>query len=530
MNNFNSILGLTVGLFFMVSVTGCGAAAESTPVPPTATATVPSATPTITWTPAPSLTPTQTHTPTVTPTETLPPTATATPTITPTPTDTPPPLPTPLPVSEIVYDNWQGVDLPPEVRDGIDRPYIVFLNENDSETVTSLATAQPTTDRTVIYLGNPANPADRIRLLELNTEALESVFLAPAGNALAYFIEGTGPLSGLWAYDISLGISARVLVTDTLVKRGIFSPPSWSPDGRTLAVTLETGYNLDIFTFNLDQSRWVGLVRDDSFNFWPSWSPDGRYLAFVSDRADCPSWVPGTPNACDPDTTPTPISGHVYVMNIETGVISQVSPERTFEPPYWVTEDTLAFSSGDPFDIINAERRLWLGSVPDMTARRIDLQDDPALTLYIGEAWAPDASQVVFQSAGDENVIIAMSAEGERLATLDQVTFARFSFRGDWMPDGTRLGVGGTGGQCPYGIRVFDDTPRLIASGTSPNNVCDPIYARNGQYMAYTAVNNARSLDGRRDIYIASPEGFSPTNMTIDLRGQMTLLGWVGPE
>ena len=96
----------------------------------------------------------------------------------------------------------------------------------------------------------------------------------------------------------------------------------------------------------------------------------------------------------------------------------------------------------------------------------------------------------------------------------------------DWSPDGTRLVLGGSGGQCPYGIRVLDNEFDYVARGTSPGSVCDPVFSPDGQFIAYTAINPTVG-DGRVDIYTTSPNGFSAVNLTANLRGQIVLLGWV---
>src|SRR3990172_2151126 len=103
------------------------------------------ATPTATATPAPTLTPTSsptmTPTPTDTPTATPSPTATEPPTVTPTPSPTLTPSITPLPQTGFISDNWEIVQLPEIITDGISTPLIAFLNANNRQTVAKLSTA-----------------------------------------------------------------------------------------------------------------------------------------------------------------------------------------------------------------------------------------------------------------------------------------------------------------------------------------------------------------------------------------------------
>ena len=499
-------------------------------------ATEPTATPTDT----PTITPTatETSTPTVTPTatETLPPTetptVTPTPTDTPTPTLTPVPTHTPLPVPAVGFDRWQLVDLPAGLQNGVTSPMIAFVNQNNAETIRNLSTAQPATNNETLYFTSPTSGSQRIPILELRSITSSQMFVSPRGNAVAYFIDDPNNIDdGLYVLDLSVGMTGRIVPTNSLIQRGIVNTPAWSPDGQRLALALESGYSLDIFAFDLASSAWGALVRDGSYNFWPAWSPDGRYLAFVSDREMCPSWIPGEPNACNPDETETPTGGHVYVLETGTGQITRLSDEWTYEPPYWINNRLLGFATGDRFDLLNPSRSLWVATLADMQAREVRLSGGPATPFMVAESWSPDGQRVIAQSvSGSGNEIVVMRADGSRMTTLDELTFARFTLRATWAPDNSRLALGGSSGQCPYGIRVVDENFGFVARGNQPRSMCNPTFAPDGSRIAFTGVSTgATAVDGRVDIYSSSANGFEAINLTADLRGQMTLLGWVSP-
>jgi Tol biopolymer transport system component len=435
-----------------------------------------------------------------------------------------------MPAPGLVFDNWNLIDFPETIIGGTDNPLVAFINENNSETIRNLSTAQPNTNRETLYFASPTNPSNRIPILELDASTSRQIYLAPRGNSVAYFAGGFGT-SGLYVLDLNTtGLSGRILaIEDSLAQRGIFSAPVWNPDGSILAVVVETGYSLDILGFDLATSTWLSIVSDGSYNFHPAWSPDGRYLAFVSDRETCPSWNPSDVNACNPDTMPPPVGGHVYVLNIANGDITRVSDEITTEPSYWINNRLLAFTGGDQLDLLNPSRTLWVATMPDGASQEIRLQDRANPQLNISESWSDDGARVIFQHAIDATTteIVVMDTNGARIDTVDSLSFARFSMQADWSPDRTRIAIGGSGGQCPFGIRVLDDNFNLVATGNPPPTMCDPIFSPDGAFIAFTGVN-PRTADGRADIYTTNQNGFGATNLTADLRGQMILLGWVG--
>lgn len=516
---------LLCGVVFM-------AACDTPPEPTSTLLPTPTATSTLTETTIPTLphTPTASATATITPTTTSTPTATETPTITPTPTVTLLPTRTPQPTPIRFFDNWQMVQIPENLADGVDTVQLAFLNRNNSETIRNLSTAQPPTDTETLYFASPSNPLNRTPILELDSATGNQVYVAPRGNAVAYFVDDLADVTGLYVLDLQVGLSGRILTIDSLLQRNISTEPVWRPDGGMLTVTVETGYSLDILGFDVATSTWGTLITDGAYNFWPRWSPDGRYLAFVSDRAICPSWIPGDANACNPDIDPAPTGGHLYIMAMETGEIRQISEDLISEPPQWVNSRLITFAtSGDPLDLLNQSRSLWLASVLDGTAREVQLSDGGTGQFNVSEAWSSNGSRVVFQSVGAQNTeIVVMTANGTRLQTIDDLSFARFTMSAAWSPDGTRLAIGGSGGQCPYGVRVLDENFNYVARGNQPRSMCDPVFSPDGEFIAFSGVSTSVG-DGRVDLYTSGANGFGVVNLTADLRGQMIFLGWVSP-
>ena len=489
-----------------------------------------------TATPLPTDTATPTVRPSATPTETAttPPSPTASPTATNTDTQTPTPLPTftpsitPLPQTGFVFDNWDVANIPPEVKDGIQNQMIAFISANRQESIANIATAQPFTGIQTVYFASPTRLRGRIPVLEVDSTSDLEVFVARPGNALAYVTtNGDVRSDGLYIFDLATGFSARVLIGgNPLVQRGYYMPPAWSPDGHQLVMAVATGYDIDIYLYAKDGSGRTNISNHGAYDLWPSWSPDGRHIAFVSDRQECPSWIPGEPNFCDALTVPPPTGGQVYLYEVASGSISRVSDVKATEAPYWINSSSLAFASGDPFDLLNPQRRIWRAEIISGEVVEVRLVDSPATASYLSESWSPRGDAVLVQIADSANRLVLLSAASAILGSDEALDFPRFSMHAAWSPDGERIAVGGTAGQCPYGVRVRDRRFRSVANARPPPTMCDPQYSFDGQFLAFTGVNP--SVDGRNDIYVASANGFGATSLTSDLRGQVEFLGWVG--
>ncbi|MEZ4667252.1 MAG: hypothetical protein R3E39_04930 [Anaerolineae bacterium] len=518
MFNFRQIL-----VTCLLLASSCQALSAPTPTPtPTATA---SATATSSFTPTPTLTATESP-PTLTPTATLTSTATSTQTISPTPSITP------QPTVGFVFDNWALVDVSENILTNLNSPLLAFINQNDRDNIPNQGTPQPATGLETLYYVSPTDSSQRIAIAQLPASSEDQVYISANGQSIAYFEnDGTGQRTGLYVLDLENRLSGRILPISSLVQRSFFSEPAWTRDGSRLAIALATGYDIDIFSIEKDNSNLTNLTQNGSYDVWPSWSPDGRYLMFVSDRARCPSWIPGDPQACDLAKELPPLQGgevgNIYIIDVESGETRQMSSEWLSEPPHWLNNTTVVFASGDPTLGEPAQRKLWIGDVPTLQVQEVKLADGSDYPIRLSETWKRDGSAVIYQSVSNNgSEVIAVRRDGTLIGRTNELAFPRFGMSASWIGDGTRLAVGGVNGQCQYGARVLDDQFNFITRGNPPPGMCNPTYSPDGRWLAFTGVNPR--VDGRVDVFVANPNGSGAINLTGSLRGAISFIGWVG--
>jgi TolB protein len=70
--------------------------------------------------------------------------------------------------------------------------------------------------------------------------------------------------------------------------KGSNSAPAWSPDGKTLALTLSRDGGSQLFLLNTAGGEPRRLIQSSSIDTEPVFSPDGQSIYFVSDRGGSP--------------------------------------------------------------------------------------------------------------------------------------------------------------------------------------------------------------------------------------------------
>ena len=138
-----------------------------------------------------------------------------------------------------------------------------------------------------LYLADAATGKVRRKLVNGAQESFESLrymnsasAFSPDGRYLAFSAQ-TGGRDALYVYDLERG---RIHTRLRFELNGV-SNPSWSPDGTRIVFTGLDGGISDLFVTDLS-GRVRRLTRDRHADLLPSWSPDGRSIAFSTDRGE----------------------------------------------------------------------------------------------------------------------------------------------------------------------------------------------------------------------------------------------------
>ena len=149
---------------------------------------------------------------------------------------------------------------------------------------------------------------------------------------------------------------------------GLNTGADFSPDGRSIALTLSKDGNPELYVLELGSRRLTRLTMSKyAAEASPSWSPDGREIVFVSDRSGSPQ---------------------LYVMSRRGGASRRISLQgRENVAPDWGPDGRIAFSSqrGGHYQLCVVDPDL--SGETRLTSEAVD-HEEPS--------WAPDGRHLVY--------------------------------------------------------------------------------------------------------------------------------------
>ncbi len=114
-------------------------------------------------------------------------------------------------------------------------------------------------------------------------QPIMSPAFSPDGLWLAY-VSFEARVAAIYVQKLASGERRRVSA-----RRGVNGAPSWSPDGRKLALTLSgSAGNLDVYVLDLATQDLTRITDDPGIDTEAVWSNDGHALYFTSDRSGGP--------------------------------------------------------------------------------------------------------------------------------------------------------------------------------------------------------------------------------------------------
>ena len=222
---------------------------------------------------------------------------------------------------------------------------------------------------------------ERARTVFTSRDPIMSPSWGPKLRRIAYVSFETGR-STIVVQDVVTG--EREIVS---AFEGINSAPVFSPDGRSLAMSLSRDGNAEIYTLDLDDPSSLRRITRtlSAIDTEPNWKPDGSGLVFTSDRGGQPQ---------------------IYEVDLRTLLVDRL----TFEGDYNARARLLP----DGTHLVYVHRRQGVYHIAWQDLERGDVKVLTSTSLDESPSIAPNGTMLIYATQEDQGrgILAAVSVDG----------------------------------------------------------------------------------------------------------------------